>query len=67
MSMRFLAGLLFASVLAVLLAAGCSNDAAKAGCNPDDCAPVKCPQGDRRGCLDGACVTDAKILCAGQT
>jgi hypothetical protein len=66
MSMRLFAALFLASMMAVLLAAGCGNDS-KAGCNPDDCAPVKCPEGERRGCIDGACVTDAKVLCAGQT
>ncbi len=66
MSMRLFTALLLASMMAVLLAAGCGNDS-KAGCNPDDCAPVKCLEGERRGCIDGACVTDAKVLCAGQT
>ena len=66
MSIRFLAALCFASMIAILLAAGCGNDS-KAGCNPDDCAPVKCPEGDRRACIDGACVSDKNVLCAGQT
>ncbi len=67
MSMRLCAALLFGSIVAVLAAAGCSNDTSKAGCNPDDCTAVKCPDGDRRACLDGACVTDPAQVCASPT
>jgi hypothetical protein len=61
MSMRLCAALLFGSIVSLFVAAGCATNETKSLCNPDDCAPVKCPGGDRRACIDGECVKDTRI------